>query len=77
MRKNDGGPAFPSGQGDFYKGISLRDYFAASSLNGFLSDASPNGLLSIIVSGPAGASAEAISSMAYELADAMIEARNK
>ena len=56
--KNDGGPAFPSGQkysitdvagnkhfyerGPFHKGASLRDLFAAKALQGLLSDISEN-----------------------------------
>lgn len=42
--ENNGGPAFPVYPGVFgddaseYKGLSLRDYFAAKALNGFCSN---------------------------------------
>lgn len=39
VMKNDGGPAFPGGDGgvrDLNEGMTLRDYFAGQALNGFL-----------------------------------------
>ena len=87
---NDGGSAFPNthvhperigqindedriregwyGQG----GMSLRDYFAAKAMQGAIStcgeDASYKGIAS---------TGDEISIMAYAIADAMLEARNK
>lgn len=70
MSDNDGGPAFPHSfeYVDNHplilqaRGMTLRDYFASSALNGLLSRASSAPILS--------------SKMAYEIADAMIAARD-
>ena len=64
-KKNDGGPAFPhhftqDSVGDC-KGMTLRDYFAAKAMQGMV--ANPKNV------GRAGAS------LAYQMADAMIAAR--
>ena len=63
--KNDGGPAFPhhftqDSVGDC-KGMTLRDYFAAKAMQGLITN--PKNV------GRAGAS------LAYQMADAMIAAR--
>lgn len=72
--KNTGGPAFPvwelNGSGkaemtDF--GMSLRDYFAAKALQGLLA-AQIHGFNDRPANGP-------FASMAYEMADAMLKAR--
>lgn len=77
--KDDGGPAFPCSpaigpSGDLYRpvdigcqGISMRDYFAAKAMSGELSAQSE-------FLGSWGA-AEKLANRAYEIADAMIEAR--
>ncbi len=70
---NDGGPAFPhTTQWDGitpainYHGISMRDYFAAAALQGICSSRSHSDL-----KGHAMASAK----VSYDLADAMLKAR--
>ena len=60
---NDGGPAFPSGDG--YQralGMTLRDYFAGQALVGLLAH-------------PSGEDPEVAVNFAYRLADAMLEQR--
>jgi hypothetical protein len=37
MNKETGGPAFPIDWGDYSKGMTLRDYFAAKALQAFIS----------------------------------------
>lgn len=55
-------PAFPS---EISSGMSLRDYFAAKAMQGSLAD-------DAVVHSPA-----AFAEWCYELADAMLEAREK
>lgn len=60
-----GGPAFPCHPGienPLYDGMSLRDYFAAKAMQALIDN---DGLFS------------EIPTQAYELADAMLEARKK
>jgi len=74
---NDGGPAFPSevwdseGCPQHTQGMTLRDYFAAKAMNAFvaglLSDGEP------IIKGDD----KDIARRAYEIADAMLEARKE
>lgn len=62
---NTGGTAFPShgSMGEVaHEGMTLRDYFAAKAMQGMMHD----------VTNPIG---EVIASWAYEVADAMLEAR--
>jgi hypothetical protein len=55
-------PAFPSGQ---YKlGMTLRDYFAAKAMQGMVTDPSWQG-----------GTCKTVASVAYEMADAMLKAR--
>jgi hypothetical protein len=78
MREKTGGAAFPTprfmvddesrilGFSINTDGMSLRDYFAAKAMQGFLADgAAPD------------VSKETVASMAYAMADAMLEERNK
>lgn len=76
MRKDTGGPAFPSGLKEeaddtvdsLHKGMTLRDYFAAKAMQG---DWAANN---------AGANGETIEQSAkryYRMADAMLKARNQ
>ena len=62
---NTGGPAFPTGKGvvvDDYQGMTLRDYFAAKAMQAWLVGVNlPN--------------ADVCAITAYEIADAMLEAR--
>ena len=65
-KRNLGGPAFPTTKpldswGDSNQGMTLRDYFAAKAMQAILSDADTFW---------AGAA-----TLAYEYADAMLEAR--
>ncbi len=61
MTTATGGPAFPS-VFDHDRGMTLRDYFAAKAMQGILADPSTPEIMDI-----AGA--------AYEMADAMLKAR--
>jgi len=69
--KKNGGPAFPhidSGCGRFEEGMTLRDYFAAKALQGLFFDPSPSGEMTCDISA-------VYARIAYEYADAMLEAR--
>lgn len=63
--KPTGGPAFPGVDhlGEPYTGMTLRDYFAAKALQGLLSDSSIQ------------SSMPEFAATAYQVADAMLEAR--
>jgi hypothetical protein len=68
---NTGGPAFPTKAYDLERqtlvreeGMTLRDYFAAKAMQGMMHD----------VSQPVG---EVIAGWAYEVADAMLKAREQ
>jgi hypothetical protein len=65
----DGGPAFPSGETRYRDGIggmSLRDYFAGQVINGLVSTLTSSWQKNY---GPE------LAKIAYEVADAMLEAR--
>lgn len=69
MRKQNGGPAFPCDQKnrpypENYTGMSLRDYFAAKAMQGMISNPKAKSNIKYI-------------EMAYKIADAMIEEREK
>ena len=62
---NTGGPAFPTerpAMSEYGKGMTLRDYFAAKAMQGMMHD----------VTQPVG---EVIAEWAYQVADAMLKAR--
>lgn len=61
--KETGGPAFPQQSVVLDKGMTLRDHFAGLALQGLLADTNLQG------------SAAEWAMRAYELADAMLEAR--
>lgn len=68
---NDGGPAFPnvppdSQYSDWDKGMTLRDYFAATALQGLLGNSEFHVESEI---------PNAIATYAYQAADAMLKAR--
>ena len=63
--KYTGGPAFPTGTA--FQGMTLRDYFAAKAMQGLLSRA---GTDKINVH-------DVLAHRTYQIADAMLEARNK
>jgi hypothetical protein len=80
--KNDGGPAFPLEYSTFQyhqnsnterifhhqTGLSLRDYFAAKAMQGIASDSTFNPVDDYEIT---------ISKLSYQIADAMLEAREK
>ena len=73
---NDGGPAFPRTGADGHtspqSGMTLRDYFAAAALQGILSGADRSTVKYLEnMRYPAGE----MSSAAYNIADAMLKAR--
>ncbi len=73
MSKETGGPAFPSegvvtNDGIFYDGMTLRDYFAAKAMQGAIAGCAAKGEV-IMYSD--------LSGLAYEVADAMIKAREQ
>jgi hypothetical protein len=70
--KDDGGPAFPV-EGTINYGMSQRDYFAAAALN--MSGAFATA--QIIAGKGANLSVKDIANKAFEIADAMLEARKK
>jgi hypothetical protein len=61
---NTGGHAFPTSQIADSDGMTLRDYFAAKAMQGMMHD----------VSQPVG---EVIAEWAYQVADAMLKARDE
>lgn len=71
----DGGSAFPivhpNGMGVQYYGMSLRDYFAAKAANGLC--ANPSWLQEV----GGDEAVNVVAKASYELADAMLAARNK
>ena len=73
--KLTGGPAFPTladnGHAMNQDGMDLRDYFAAKVVQGLWANATA------LAQMPAGSEAAAIASVAYEVADAMLEERSK
>ena len=70
MNKYDGGPAFPVERGHF-RGMSLRDYFAAKVMQSFAAD--PDALEGLDPDDLLGGMAYT----AYRWADAMLKAREK
>lgn len=85
----DGGPAFPSGKSEtpgfenslpFYEGLSMRDWFAGMALSGELASLSTAESVEPTARAAAlnGRSAcEHIAFNCYEMADAMLAARNR
>ena len=72
MKKQDGGPAFPTegvvcSDGILYEGMTLRDYFAAKAMHGLIE----RGFTEF------GTSASMYANLAYEYADAMLKAREE
>ena len=70
--KDDGGAAFPKTFENWQGGMSLRDYFAGQALAGITANSSlePNEELAYA------SAEEGYARQAYELADAMLKARN-
>lgn len=62
MSVNDGGPAFPATYPCGPSGMTLRDYFAAKAMQGMLAASEPY-------------STEELARYGYEVADAMLAAR--
>lgn len=63
--KDNGGPAFPVREWPSKSGMSLRDYFAGQVLG------------SVVAGAPIGTPDARITSICYEIADAMLVARGK
>ena len=72
MSNNTGGPAFPSNHDDQYgyvaKGMTLRDYFAAKAMQGVLSGIAARADTFLYAE---------CAGLAYEMADAMLKAREQ
>jgi hypothetical protein len=65
---NNGGWAFPGvGQGVYWEGMTLRDYFAAAALQGMVASTVSSAVFPISI----------IAEMAYQYADAMLAQRDK
>lgn len=65
--KKTGGPAFPHSRlGSDHDGMQLRDYFAAKAMQGFSAAPDMNGV-----------PLNEVARQAYDVADAMLEARDK
>ena len=74
MKKNDGGPAFPTGivyTKPHMPGMSLRDWFAGMALQGFCANADLHGKEQGTWIG------DATARDAYSYADAMLQERDK
>ena len=71
-QKDNGGPAFPRGTYGDQEGMTMRDWFAGQALAGYASsgDLNPYGVKSH-------KSWSNVASCMYDIADAMLEARNK
>lgn len=76
--KNDGGPAFPVDKinAAIHDGMSLRDYFAAKAMAAWITSPTISQLQTTCIKTDLIPS-QAISKMAYEIADAMLAAREK
>ncbi len=68
MTKDTGGPAFPNNWGDYARGMTMRDYFAAKAMQSLLQTAS----------GAVGVNRyeHRVAETAYAIADAMLGWRN-
>ena len=64
---NTGGPAFPQSRefGDFFTGMTLRDYFAAKAMQGLLSNVEADDIAT-----------HRLTLVCYHIADEMLKARN-
>lgn len=70
-----GGPAFPSTITDdslHVQGMTLRDYFAAKAVQGFIQSSAIRGIYTKGIGTPTNAE---LATAAYDLADAMLRAR--
>ncbi len=75
MSTNDGGPAFPfvMCDGKYYRGMSLRDWFAGMASQGILACAGPH----LAGEGEGALRWASVAEGAYSLADAMMAQREK
>ena len=69
MNKETGGPAFPLFAATGYTGMTLRDYFAAKAMERFIDYAAAKG--------PSLPSDDQLAKCAYDMADAMLKAREQ
>lgn len=75
MSKDTGGPAFPHWDEDqscWHIGLTMRDYFAAKAMATLVANVVPP-----YVSARYKSDAHAVAAISYNMADAMLEARNK
>jgi hypothetical protein len=82
MKRDDGGSAFPIGGAEWSEsthsydivpltgGMTLRDYFAAKAMQGWIASYGPDATIQNLQK-----AAPIVSAVAYEIADAMLEAR--
>lgn len=83
-KHNDGGPAYPfqerNGDGSHYHshaGMSLRDWFAGKAVAGICANSVEFDNAMQIARGKNAHPADVLAKLAYDLADAMIAARQK
>lgn len=73
MTKDTGGPAFPNegfnGWGKPQEGMTLRDYFAAKAMQGFIQYSATKGIYT--------PPDNELAKVSYDLADAMLKARER
>ena len=78
MNKETGGPAFPTSNwqkmsplsSGYHEGMTLRDYFAAKAMQGFIEGIDNTG-------GVVAIRDDCVAERAYEVADAMLKAREQ
>ena len=73
---NNGGDAFPCTHSS-WRGMTLRDYFAAKAMQGLLSDTTTMGNISKDAKTLGVCSVKYVVSAAYDFADAMLAARGE
>jgi hypothetical protein len=70
---NTGGPAYPAPTTkpleNYYPGMTLRDYFAAKAMQGMMTSARYTGIIGV------NNYEHSIANQAYQMADAMLKAR--
>lgn len=78
---NDGGPAFPGTFTQYYRGMTLRDWFAGQALAAFVqssfADMVNNNAVNIEADKAGVSRPSFLATCAYRQADAMLVARNK
>lgn len=78
--REDGGSAFPGeSPSDYWKGMTLRDYFAAKAMQGMLANGNAAFIESVIKRATANGTTqnEELASRAYGVADTMLSHKDK